>query len=115
MVPARWCNCPHSESIRGGHSGNVSGASYFIAQQASMVCTFPDLSACDYFLWGYLKVKVYTTTPQTINDFKINILKKISVIPENMEKQALGNLQTRLEECIYNNGQHFNDVLFKTK
>jgi hypothetical protein len=21
----------------------------------------PDLSSCDYFLWGYLKVKVYTT------------------------------------------------------
>jgi hypothetical protein len=27
----------------------------------------PDPSACDYFLQGYLKAKVYTTRPQTIN------------------------------------------------
>jgi hypothetical protein len=40
----------------------------------------PDLSACDYFHWGYLKAKVYSTRPWTINDFKITIWKQISVI-----------------------------------
>jgi hypothetical protein len=33
----------------------------------------PDLSACDYFLWGYLKTKVYTTRPRTIDELKIAI------------------------------------------
>jgi hypothetical protein len=33
----------------------------------------PDLSACDYFLWGYLKTKVYTSRPWTISDLKITI------------------------------------------
>jgi hypothetical protein len=46
----------------------------------------PDLSACSYFLWGYLKAKVYTTTPRTIDDLKITIQMQISVIPENMAR-----------------------------
>jgi hypothetical protein len=36
----------------------------------------PDLSARDYFLWGYLKAKVYTTRPWTIHDLKTAIRKK---------------------------------------
>jgi hypothetical protein len=42
----------------------------------------PNLSACDYFLWGYLNEKVHTTRPRTIDDLKIAILKQISAIPE---------------------------------
>jgi hypothetical protein len=58
----------------------------------------PDLSACDYFLWEYLKVKVYATRQQTIDDddFKIKIWKKFSAIPENMARRALGNLRASL-------------------
>jgi hypothetical protein len=41
----------------------------------------PDLSACDHFLWEYIKAKVYTTRPRTVGDFK-----KISMIPENMAR-----------------------------
>jgi hypothetical protein len=51
----------------------------------------PELPACDYFLWGYLKAKVYTTRPWAI-DLKIAIQKQISAIPENMVERALGNL-----------------------
>jgi hypothetical protein len=43
---------------------------------------------------------VYTTTPRTIDDLKITIQMQISVIPENMARWALGNLQARLEECV---------------
>jgi hypothetical protein len=74
-----------------------------------------DLSACDYFLWGYLKAKVYTTRPRNINDLKITIQKQISAIPKNMARRALGNLQTRLGKCVCNDGQHLSDVLFKMK
>ena len=27
----------------------------------------PDLTACDYFLWGFLKSKVYVTMPRNFN------------------------------------------------
>jgi hypothetical protein len=68
----------------------------------------PDLSACDYSLWGYLKAKPYTTRPRTIDDLKITVQKQISVIPENMASSAL-------EECVHNDGQHLSDLLFETK
>jgi hypothetical protein len=34
-----------------------------------------DPSTCDYFIWGYLKEKVYTAKPWTIEDLKIAIRK----------------------------------------
>jgi hypothetical protein len=70
----------------------------------------PDLSVCDYFLWGYLIAKVYTTRPRNIA-----MQKQISAITENMARRALENLGTRLEECARYDGQQITDVLFKTQ
>jgi hypothetical protein len=80
-----------------------------------MACTFARYSAYDYFHRGYLKEKVYTTRQQTIDDLKIAIRKQISAFPENMERQALENLQAKLEECVRNDGQHLSDFMFKMK
>ena len=30
----------------------------------------PDLSVCDFFLWGYFKNRVYTTQPRTLDELK---------------------------------------------
>jgi hypothetical protein len=70
----------------------------------------PDLSACDYFLWGYRKAKVYTIRSRAIVDLKIAIRKQISAIPVNMARRALGNC-----ERGWNDGQQLSDVLLKTK
>jgi hypothetical protein len=74
----------------------------------------PDLSGSDYFVSECFKAKECTTRPETIAG-NIAIRKQISAIPENMERQALGNLRARLDECVRNGGQHLSDVLFKTK
>jgi hypothetical protein len=75
----------------------------------------PDLSAWVYFLWGYLRAKVYTTRLQTIDDLNTAIRKQISAIPENMARRSLGILGAKFEECVCNDGQHLSDMLFKTK
>ena len=31
------------------------------------------ISACDFFLWGYLKSKVYVRKPRTVDDLKVSI------------------------------------------
>ena len=36
----------------------------------------PDLSACDYFLWGLLRLKVYTNRPTTIENLKTTFAPK---------------------------------------
>ena len=41
----------------------------------------PDLSACDFFLWGYLKSKVYVQKPCTVDDLKVSIREEIATVP----------------------------------
>ena len=37
----------------------------------------PDLSTCDFYLWDYLKGKVYANSPKTLEDPKKNIRTEI--------------------------------------
>ena len=44
----------------------------------------PDLSARDFFLWGYLKSKVYVRKPRTVDDLKVSIREEIATVPKEM-------------------------------
>ena len=36
----------------------------------------PDLNPCDFYLWGYLKLRVYNLLPNTLDELKMNIEKE---------------------------------------
>jgi hypothetical protein len=74
----------------------------------------PDLSACDYFLWGYLKSKVFTSKPRTIQEPKQRIKEEIAAIPDQMTRRVMQNRRGRLEQCLRNGGRYLSDVLYKT-
>ena len=40
----------------------------------------PDLSTCDFYLWGNLNSKVYSNNPHTIEELKRNIRNTIAEI-----------------------------------
>ena len=44
----------------------------------------PDLSKCDFFLWGYLKSRVYTHKPCMLNDLKEAIRQEIRLIDRQL-------------------------------
>ena len=44
----------------------------------------PDLSACDFFLWGHLKSRVYAHKPRTLNDLKEAIRQEIRPIDRQL-------------------------------
>jgi hypothetical protein len=46
----------------------------------------PDLPACDYFLWGYLKSKVFFSKPRTIAELKQRMKEEIAAIPEEITR-----------------------------
>jgi hypothetical protein len=73
----------------------------------------PDLSVCDFFLWGYLKNRVYTTRVRTLDELKQRIQDEIRGIPAEMLQRALWNLNGRLKECIPRGGRHLQDVIFR--
>jgi hypothetical protein len=74
----------------------------------------PDLNACDFFLWGYLKSKVYEKKPRTTEDLKQNIKEEVAAIPPTMVQRVMQNFQKRLlGECVDNNGRHLTDTIVK--
>lgn len=71
----------------------------------------PDLNPLDFFLWGYLKRKVYRTRPQTLDQLKDNIISECrAVTPETLEK-VLSNCLKRMLLCKENDGGHFEHLL----
>ena len=75
----------------------------------------PDLAPCDYFLWGYLKSKVYKDRPQTLEDLQNAIRTEIADIPIQMLERVDQGFRNRLQQCIDNGGGHLQDLIFKTE
>ena len=73
----------------------------------------PDLSICDYFLWGYLKSKVYLNKPRNIQELKEFIRVEIANVDEEMLGRAMKNFEVRLRECIQKEGRHLTDIIFR--
>ena len=59
-----------------------------------------DLTACDYFLWGFLKSKVHVTVPRHVNELKHIISEEIRAIQPDLIKKVIGNLIVSLNECV---------------
>jgi hypothetical protein len=73
----------------------------------------PDLSVCDYFLWGYLYTRVPISKHKTIVELKQNIKEEVAVIPKQMTHWVMEYLGVRLMQCLGNGGRHLSDILFK--
>ena len=74
----------------------------------------PDLSSCDFFLWGFLKSRVYVNRPRTLQDLKANIQAEIANITVATLERVMGNARNRFMQCIENGGCHLYDMIFKT-
>ena len=73
----------------------------------------PDLAPCDFFLWGYLKERVYRDRPKTIQELKIAIDREIKLIPQEMTKNVMKSFKNRLQQCVDSKGHHIKDVIKK--
>ena len=67
----------------------------------------PDLNPCDYFLWGYLKSKVYRPIPKTIEELKANIVRECKNIDKTFLNNTFLNFKKRCNLVIDANGGHF--------
>lgn len=74
----------------------------------------PDLTAPDFFLWGYLKSQVFKhDAPRTIDDLQARIRLEINNIPLEMLRNVMNSFERRLRECAQNQGRHLSDTIFK--
>ena len=53
---------------------------------------FPNLTACDYFLWGFLMNKVYVTMPTNVNKLKHRISEEILAIQPDLIRKVMESL-----------------------
>jgi len=70
-------------------------------------------SACDFFLWGYLKLKVYVRKPHTVDDRKVSIREEIASVPQEMLVNVMQNFEERLRTCEWQEGRHLSDIIFR--
>lgn len=66
----------------------------------------PDLTPCDFFLWGYLKQIVYSEPIQDLEHLKQRIRGACGQVTAEMRAKVLLNFRNRLEKVIENAGGH---------
>ena len=66
----------------------------------------PDLTPLGFFVWGYLKSKVFLTQPANLADLLQRITMKAAQIPQDTIIRAMHERRRRAELCIRNDGGH---------
>ena len=72
----------------------------------------PELSPFDFFLWGYLKGKLYTDKPNTLQELKLKNIQEICRITPEMLSAVMNSFIKRVRLCLTKNGSHQNDIIF---
>lgn len=66
----------------------------------------PDLTPCDFFLWGFIKSKVYGTRPRDITELKERITAAFDEVTVEMRHKTMQEYRDRLERVIETDGHH---------
>ena len=71
----------------------------------------PDLTPLDFFLWGYVKQKVYQQNIKDLNDLRQSITVTINSIKPDVLKRVFSEISKRLNLVISSNGGHIEQLL----
>ena len=74
---------------------------------------FPDLIPQKFFLWRFLKCKIYANKPKTIEELKNYIRGDVAEISPETLVNVMENAKKRARFCLSNDGGHLIDAVFK--
>ncbi|PRD27532.1 UNVERIFIED_CONTAM: hypothetical protein NCL1_35099 [Trichonephila clavipes] len=66
----------------------------------------PALNPCDFWLWGFLKDRVYSGGIRTLPDLKDSIIRHVAEIPPEFLIATIQNAIMRFQHVIDVNGAH---------
>lgn len=68
----------------------------------------PDLTPCDFFLWGYIKSRVYQTPPADVFELRLRIVNEFNLLRNDPAKirRSVRDMEKRANLCIQRNGGH---------
>ena len=65
----------------------------------------PDMTPCNFFLWGYLKERIYRVPPVSLQDLEDNIVHEINHLRDrDLVRDAVRDMISRAHRCINLNG-----------
>lgn len=70
----------------------------------------PDLTPLDFFLWGFLKDRVYQQRPTTRQDMILRIQDVCTQIDGEMLMRTIRSFHERIDQCLAADGHHFEHV-----
>ncbi|KFM73750.1 hypothetical protein X975_08779, partial [Stegodyphus mimosarum] len=66
----------------------------------------PDITPCDFWLWSYLKSKVYQGVVQDLATSKDNISRTVREIPADILLSTVVHTMHRMQYVVHKNGSH---------
>ena len=66
----------------------------------------PDINPCDFFLWGFLKEKVFQRRPENVAQLRVHIVKLCHALSEDLCQKVETNAKVCLQEVVRQNGDH---------
>ena len=72
----------------------------------------PDITPSDFFLWDYLKGKIYENNPRSLEDLRMNIRTGISMISSSVLVTVMESMTKRMQLCLEEEGKHLKTVVF---
>lgn len=71
----------------------------------------PDLTVLDFFIWGYVKSRIFFRSPQTPEQMELAITEAFAEITPEMLSNARKNFMRRVALCLEGDGRHFEHLL----
>jgi len=72
-----------------------------------------NLTPCDFFLWGFVKCRVYANKPQTIPELVAEIRHGIGEIEPQLCGNVIESFVKRARVCQQSCGGHLSDIAFR--
>ncbi|PNF41647.1 hypothetical protein B7P43_G07629 [Cryptotermes secundus] len=66
----------------------------------------PDLTPFDFFLWGYVKDRVFVLSVNDLPDLRVRIRETTATVPMNMLERMWQEIEYRLDIVRATNGAH---------
>jgi hypothetical protein len=70
---------------------------------------------CDFFLWGFVKSRVYANKQQTVPELKAEIRRVIGEIELQLCGNVIENFIKRASVCQQSHGGRVSDIVFHNK
>ena len=66
----------------------------------------PDLTPCDFFLWGWVKEEIYRRRPQTLSELETLIQTVLTSVPLDFLLKSVDAIPQRLQTLVERTGSH---------